>query len=142
MNDSEIISEKLENELKQLVQKNSIIPKPHTNNPFRVLRIGRRRNQTAIIYSIPCHTGKKSHYEKGVTYSDFAKVLQGLEKNGFVTLSWFAENLPDCVKEGSCNYTSLCGMLELLGYCKYSPSERCYIKCREEHKIDEKKIVD
>lgn len=121
--------------LSRLVQEKRRIPKPNTDNPFTILRFGQRRKQTAVIYAIPCHTGKKPHYEKGITLAEFAHVLRALDENGSVTLSWFKEHLPDCVKEGSCNYTSLCGILELLGYCTYSPSERCYVKTDKERDV-------
>ena len=110
----------IELKLQKLVDEKRKIPKPETDNEFRILRVGRRRNQTAIIYSIPSHTNENSHYEKGITYSEFSRVLDELSTSGYVTRSWFYNNLPECAKEGSCNFTSLCGILELLGYCKYS----------------------
>lgn len=106
-------------ELQQLISKHCKIPKPETNNEFRILRVGKRRNETAIIYSIPNHKNKNSHYEKGITYSEFSRVLSKLSSSGYVTRRWFNDNHTDCAKEGSCNFTSLCGILELLGYCKY-----------------------
>lgn len=114
------MDKEIEIKLKELVDKNSRIPKPETNNEFKILRVGIRRNQPAIIYSIPSHINENIHYEKGITYSEFSSVLNELFNTGYVTRTWFNDNLPECAKEGSCNFTSLCGILELLGYCKYS----------------------
>lgn len=115
-----MILEQLKKELNPLVLKKSLIPKPETDNEFRILRLGKRRGESAVIYSISSHKAPSSHYEKGITYSEFLQVLNELSETGLVTRSWFNENLPECAKEGSCNFTSLCGILELLGYCKYS----------------------
>lgn len=114
------MDKQLKEKLQNLVDAKSKIPKPETDNEFKILRFGRRRKQPAIIYSIPSHVDRKSHYEKGITYSEFLKVMEELSDNGYVTRSWFNKNLSECAKEGSCNFTSLCGILELLGYCKYS----------------------
>lgn len=110
----------LVDELELLVKNNSIIPKPMSNNIFRVLRNGKRRGCAAVIYSIPNHKDKNKYYEKGITLLEFSSVLEEIRKNGFITRSWFNRNLPACAKEGSCNFTSLCGILELLGYVKYA----------------------
>lgn len=114
------MDKQLKEKLQNLVDAKSKIPKPETDNEFRILRLGKRRREIAVIYSIPNHKEPSSHYEKGITYSEFLQVLNELSETGFVTRSWFNKNLSECAKEGSCNFTSLCGILELLGYCKYS----------------------
>lgn len=114
------MDKQLKEKLQNLVDVKSKIPKPETDNEFRILRLGKRRREIAVIYSIPNHKKPSSHYEKGITYSELLQVLNELSETGFVTRSWFNKNLSECAKEGSCNFTSLCGILELLGYCKYS----------------------
>lgn len=120
LGESKMILEKLKNEINTLIITKSLIPKPKTDNEFKILRLGKRRGESAVIYSIPNHKEPSFHYEKGITYSEFLQVLKELSETGYVTRSWFNKNLLECAKEGSCNFTSLCGILELLGYCKYS----------------------
>lgn len=115
-----INEENIKSRISELVENKTIIPKPKTENTFRILRFGKRRNETAVIYSIPSHKEGKSHYEKGITYSEIFTALNELSKTGYLSRNWFNENLPNCAKEGGCNYTSLGGILELLGFAKYS----------------------
>ena len=113
-------TESLEETLHKLAESNCKIPKPKSDKEFRILRIGRRRNQDAIIYSIPNNKDENQHYEKGITFSEFRKALIELQANGCITRDWFNKNLQECASEGTCNFTSLCGILELLGYCEYT----------------------
>ena len=82
-------------------------------------------NEIAIIYSIPSYKDGKFHYEKGITFSEIFTALKELSKTGFLSRDWFNNNLPNCAKEGDCNYTSLGGIFELLGLAKYSENGKC-----------------
>jgi hypothetical protein len=99
------------------------IPKPEAKAPFRIKGMGTRRGEPALIYTIPSHTRAKP-YEKGVTLSEFSKALSQLKNNGSFERSWFSRNLPECAKEGSCNFTTIGGVLELLGIAKYQERGR------------------
>ena len=110
----------IDNLFSRLIDQKAIIPKPKTDKIFRVLRIGKRRNEKALIYSIPNNTDASKHYEKGITISEFQKAYNELIKTGFITRSWFNTNLERCAKEGGCNFTTIGGIFELLKEAKYS----------------------
>ena len=96
------------------------MPAGNFNRILTLLRKERGITQKEAAAHLGVSQALLSHYEKGITYSEFLQVLNELSETGFVTRSWFNKNLSECAKEGSCNFTSLCGILELLGYCKYS----------------------
>lgn len=99
------------------------IPKPEAKEPFVVKGMGRRRGEEALIYQIPSHTGRRP-YEKGITLSEFSSAWSEINKSGELTTAWFKRNLPSCAKEGSCNFTSIGGVFEMLGLVKYSQRGR------------------
>lgn len=115
-----IMYEQFDRELNQLVQENAVVPKPKSENLFRILRVGKRRGEPAIIYSIPNHKNESQPHEKGITYSEFHIALSHLQNTGKITREWFNQNLQGCANEGACNFTTLGGILELLNYAKYS----------------------
>lgn len=121
--------EQFDNELKQLVQRQCFIPKPKSNNTFKLIRLGKRRNECAIIYSIPNHRNANKPYLKGITFSEFHKAFEKLQVSGEITCKWFNQNLPECAKEGGCNFTTLGGILELLNYTTYF-SKGIYIRSK------------
>ena len=95
------------------------IPKPQAKGDFRIKGLGIRRGEPALIYTIPSHTGKKP-YQKGIAFSEFEKAFAEMKKSGLFTKSWFDRHLPGCSKEGSCNFTSMGGIFQLLGVAQYS----------------------
>ena len=111
----------IENRVLELAQNSQgmEIPKPEAKEAFRIKGLGTRRGETALIYTIPSHTGKKP-YQKGITISEFEKAYLELKKSGCLTKAWFNRQLPACAKEGSCNFTSLGGIFEMLGFAKYT----------------------
>lgn len=111
--------EKLLEELLTLVEKKARIPKPVSDNPFTIKGTGKRRGELAVIYYIPNHDNPNKPHQKGITVSEFLALLNEAQMKGEVTREWFNNNLPACAKEGGCNFTSACGILELLGYLKY-----------------------
>ncbi len=50
-----------------------------------------------------------THYPSGTSVTN----------TGELTHKWFKENLTKCAKEGSCNFTTLGGILEKIGVVKY-----------------------
>jgi len=101
-----------------------VIPKPNTKKPFRIKGMGHRRNEEALIYFIPSHT-RPSPYQKGITLSEFESAYSQLKISGKLTRQWFNLNLPICAKEGSCNFTTVGGIFELLKLAKYY-GKGCY----------------
>jgi hypothetical protein len=101
----------------------SEIPKPNALAPFLIKGMGTRRGEAALIYMIPSHTGRRP-YEKGITFSEFTLAHAELERSGEFTTKWFKTHLAGCAKEGSCNFTSIGGVLEMLGLARYSARGR------------------
>ena len=73
-----------------------------------------------VIYTIPSHTNKNRPHEKGITESEFEQAFSHLRKTGELTRSWFNDHLAECANEGGCNFTTIGGLLELLGEAEYS----------------------
>lgn len=81
--------------------------------------MGKRRGEDSLIYTIPSHTRDKP-YEKGITLSEFEKSYSQLQETGCLERSWFTSYLKECAKEGSCNFTTIGGVFQLLGIAQYS----------------------
>ncbi|MCL1125876.1 hypothetical protein [Shewanella surugensis] len=116
----------LENEIEILAADNQgvEIPKPKAKAPFTIKSMGVRRGERALIYKIPSHSPKQNHYCKGITLSEFEFAYQRLLKTNELTRKWFNENMPKCAGEGSCNFTTVGGIFELLGKAKYHSQGR------------------
>ena len=97
-----------------------VIPKPEAKALSHIKGLGIRRGQEALIYTIPSHSKKSKHYVKGITLSEFNKAYSELLKSGSITKKWFNSKLPECAKEGSCNFTSIGGVFEILDLAKYA----------------------
>lgn len=97
----------------------TIIPKPAAKGDFRVKGWGKRRGEAALIYLIPNHRDPTTPHQKGVTVSELQRARKQLERTGEFTRLWFKENLPDCSKEGDCNFTTIGGLFCLLGLASY-----------------------
>ena len=95
------------------------IPKPAATAPFKVRRVGKRRGERALIYTIPNHNDPTRPYEKGITATEFEKAYARLKRSGELTHGWFRDHLPGCAAEGSCNFTSLGGLFVRLGIAAY-----------------------
>jgi hypothetical protein len=106
--------------IKLVAPPGTIIPKPEAKENFYVKSIGIRRDEKALIYTIPNHNKPQSPYKKGITVSEFEKAYQRLTTSGEFTKKWFIENLPECHKEGSCNFTTIGGLFILLGEAIYA----------------------
>ena len=100
----------------------TVIPKPESENDFTVKGVGMRRGKAALVYRIPTNNLEKypHGHEKGVTFEEFHKAYTVLQKTSSFTREWFDKNLPECAKEGGCNFTTIGGIFELLGIASYS----------------------
>jgi hypothetical protein len=95
------------------------IPKPHAKKPFTIKGLGTRRGEKALIYRIPSHSLKSKHYEKGITISEFSNAHNELVSSKEFSRQWFNKNMQLCAKEGACNFTTIGGLFEILGYAEY-----------------------
>lgn len=100
----------------------TVIPKPESEKDFIIKGLGMRRGEEALIYRIPTENLEKypRGHEKGVTFTEFYEAYTVLQKTSKLTREWFDENLPECAKEGGCNFTTIGGIFELLGIASYS----------------------
>ena len=106
--------------IEQTATPGTVIPKPEPRGDFIVKRWGRRRGERALIYTIPNHNDQKSPYEKGITESEWVEAYDRLIETGQITRKWFRCAMAECNAEGSCNFTTIGGMFELLGVASYA----------------------
>lgn len=95
------------------------IPKPQSTGNSRVAGWGARRGRRALIYAMLNHSNPSRPHEKGVTLAEFEQAFEQLETEGRLTRTWFNGNLPDCRKEGPCNFTTIGGLFVAAGYAEY-----------------------
>jgi hypothetical protein len=105
----------LEKRVRAVAPPGTLIPKPAARRPFRVVGDGVRRGQRALIYSIPNHTDRRRPYQKGVTWRELERAYAELLRSGELTTEWFKKHLAACYEEGSCNFTTVGGLFQLLG---------------------------
>ncbi|GAB5438861.1 MAG: hypothetical protein FalmKO_39860 [Falsiruegeria mediterranea] len=98
----------------------TIIPKPKAKKDFSVHGWGERRGGIALIYNIPNHSSPSKPHRKGITREEWARSVEQLLSSGEFRLDWFKTNLPACHKEGSCNFTTIGGLLAHLGAARYA----------------------
>lgn len=110
------------NKIRRIAQPGTTIPKPKPKGIFSVKGNGIRRDQDALIYTIPNHVNPNKPYKKGINASEFEKSYKQLKNTGKLTRSWFQKNLPKCEAEGPCNFTTVGGLFILLGKAKYEGS--------------------
>ena len=91
------------------------IPRPETDREYRVKGWGTRRGERALIYFIPNGKDGSKPHQKGVTVSEWKEAYERLVSKGELCHSWFKSALPACHREGSCNFTTIGGVFELLG---------------------------
>jgi hypothetical protein len=107
-------------ELEKRITPGTIVPKPQAKDDFIVKGLGTRRGERALIYTIPNHKNPTKPYEKGITASEWERAFTQLRNTGDFSRGWFQRAMPACAKEGGCNFTTIGGILELLGYASYS----------------------
>ena len=119
----------IEKRIKAVAPPGTTIPKPHARKSFRVKGDGVRRGRPALIYTIPNHREPARPHEKGVTYAELDRAYAQLQRTGELTTAWFQAHLPGCYGEGSCNFTTVGGLFELLGEAEYEGRGR-YVKAK------------
>lgn len=109
----------LEKRIRSVAPPGTIIPKPQARMAFRVKGDGIRRGYPALIYTIPNHNDPARPHEKGVTYAELERAYAQILRMGTRTRAWFQTHLANCYDEGSCNFTTVGGLFELLGEAVY-----------------------
>lgn len=97
----------------------TVIPKPKATADFRIKGWGKRRGEAALTYWVPNHKTPSKPLVKGITVLEFSRSYEQLLKGAQFTRRWFNANLEACAKEGSCNFTTIGGIFELLGVAHY-----------------------
>lgn len=110
----------IEERIRKLILPGTVLPKPEAKADFVVKSWGTRRGEAALVYCIPNHGNPRRPHQKGVSVSEFESAFAELHRSGEFTRAWFTKHLANCAKEGSCNYTTIGGVFELLGEAKYS----------------------
>ncbi len=106
--------------IEQNVVPGTVIPKPEANKAFFVKGWGCRRGERALIYTIPNHRNPSQPYQKGITESEWVEAFNQLTKTGEFTREWFCKTMVQCHSEGSCNFTTIGGIFELLAVARYT----------------------
>lgn len=109
----------LESRIREVAPPGTAIPKPEAQGVFRIKGDGFRRGHRARIYTIPNNKNPKKPYEKGITWAEFERAYTELNQSGMLTTEWFKKHLKPCYDEGSCNFTTVGGLFELLGDAEY-----------------------
>ncbi|WP_204353126.1 hypothetical protein [Tritonibacter mobilis] len=102
------------------------IPKPRSADSSRLSRWGIRRSEPALIYSMPNHKNPSKPHEKGVTFNEFQHAFDRLMDAGSFSREWFNANMPACRKEGSCNFTTIVGIFQIIGIANYDSAGMYY----------------
>ena len=102
------------------IKPDTVIPKPKATADFKVKGWGKRRGQEALIYFIPNHLEPGMPHQKGITADEFTAAYNELMGSGNFTRQWFNSKLPECAKEGGCNFTTIGGVFQLLGIAIYA----------------------
>ncbi len=97
----------------------TIIQKPQARADFIIKGWGHRRGERALIYTIPNHKTPTKPYQKGISVSEWVQAFEHLTNAGNFSRSWFERSMPACAKEGSCNFTTIGGIFEVLGHATY-----------------------
>jgi hypothetical protein len=102
----------------------TVIPKPEARSEIRIKGWGKRRGEKAPIYFIPKNSRNGDYpsrgeaqgsYQQGVTSGEWEQAFRQLHATGSFTHKWFVARMPRCADEGSCNFTTIGGLLSLLG---------------------------
>ena len=103
----------------QGLKQGTVIPKPKANSDFKIKGWGKRRGESALIYWIPNHKSPDKPLIKGITVTEFERAYAQLLASTQFTRQWFNTNLDACAKEGSCNFTTIGGIFQLLDVAHY-----------------------
>lgn len=110
----------IQREVERLVQQHAVVPKPQSSETYRLLRVGESRGERAVVYELPKRPKSKRASTKRIPLSAFEKCARQLSATRSLTRKWFADQYPELEVDGTCNFTTLGGVLELLGLARYS----------------------
>lgn len=110
----------LEKRIRAIAPPGTVTPKPVNRMLFRVVGDSMRREQPALIHSIPNLRNPGRPYRKGITWLELERAYAQLRKTGALTTEWFRRSLAACYREEPCNFTTVGGLLELLGEAVYA----------------------
>ena len=110
--------------IRSVVGSGSVVHETRNGVRYRIKGWGQRRGEAALVYSIPSRT-RRNGTEKGVTASEIRLAHSRLVNAGRLCRRWFVASLPDCQKEGGCNFYALGGLFVLLGEASRAGS--CYV---------------
>lgn len=96
------------------------IPKPISDRNYQVIGWGKSRGEDALIYSIPSRSHDRKQSTKRLRLYDLKLAYEVLLNTGEFSRQWFNKNLPDCARDGGCNFTSIGGIFEMLGEAEYA----------------------
>lgn len=96
------------------------IPKPKATAEFKIKGVGKRRGEAALTYWVPNHKSPSKPLVKGITFTEFTRAYNQLRESTHFTRRWFNTNLEACAKEGTCNFTTIGGVFQLLGVAHYA----------------------
>jgi len=106
-------------QIRQEINSGMVIPKPDAKADFVIKGWGKRRGEDALIYYIPNHRNPNKPYQKGIAVSEWEQAFNELMETGSFSREWFNEHMEPCMKEGTCNFTTIGGIFELLGIARY-----------------------
>jgi len=95
------------------------IPKPESDESYIVVGWGTSRGEEALVYELPVKPTSMKASQKRIHASAFRFADEVLKTTDEITRSWFAANFPELERDGSCNFTTLGGIFELLGLAVY-----------------------
>jgi len=105
-----------------------VIPKPDAKSDFIVKGWGKRRGEEALIYFVPNHRNPGRPNQKGINVSEWEKAYGRVVSGEDFSRQWFQKNMTACSDEGTCNFTTIGGIFQLLGLVDYERG--AYKLCR------------
>jgi len=96
------------------------IPKPRSKETYRFVRWGFSRGEEALVYQIPAKPGTKKLSTKRIPRSVFEEAYETLLNKGEITKVWFANAFPKVDADGSCNFTTLGGIFQILNLAEWA----------------------
>jgi len=96
------------------------IPKPTAEGTFTIKGEGTVQGERAIVYTIPNRKDPDRPGQKRVTASQLENAYGQLLRTGELTRDWWNDHARLSESEGGCNFTTVGGLLELLGEAEYA----------------------
>jgi hypothetical protein len=106
--------------IKAVLPPGARIPKPQSYENYQVVRWDSSRGEEALVYRLPIRPGTKKPSEKRIPASAFITAYEVLQQTGKITRDWFRNNFPKLEADGTCNFTAIGGIFELLGEAFYA----------------------